>query len=84
MAATLDWVEGEARVAWILAGCEVQAIAAAFGTGVHAVQMQKRRVLEALREGRPSKHMERFAELGLLPPPLVQTRSGGLYGAPKG
>ncbi len=84
MAATLDWVEGEARVAWILAGWGVKAIAAAFGTEVSTVQMQKRRVLQALQGGRPSKHMKRFAELGMLPPPLVQTRSGGLYEAPKG
>lgn len=68
MTAALDWVEGEARVAWILAGWDEKAIAAAFGTEVNAVRMQKRKVLEALQEGKPSKHMKRFAELGLLPP----------------
>ena len=69
MVAALDWVEGEARVAWILAGWGEKEIAAAFEADPQAIRMQKWRVLQALQAGKPSKHMERFAALGLLPPP---------------
>lgn len=69
MVAALDWVEGEARVAWILAGWGEKAIAAAFGTEPGTIRIEKRRVQQALADGRPTKHMKRFAELGLLPAP---------------